>query len=168
MLITMILDNIGEVTLALGDLARSHAVYAEALARQQRLGDTRGAALSRQGLGLVALAQGDLAAAERHLHEGLAESWQSASQRELAAYIDHIAALLAAQGQAARAARLVGATAAFRERSGTPLTPFEQPAYQRTLAAARAALGDAAFDTAWAAGRATPLEQVVGEEVELA
>jgi predicted ATPase len=166
-LITMILDNIGEVSLAQGDLARAHAVYAEALVRQQSLGDTRGAALSRQGLGLIALAQGDLAAAQRHFSDGLAASWQSASQRELAAYIDNIAALLLAQGQAGRAARLCGATAAFRERSGTPLTPFERPAYERTWAAARASLDSAAFDAAWAAGRATPLEQIIAELVEL-
>jgi predicted ATPase len=166
MLITMILDNIGELTLAQGDLARAHAVYVEALARQQSLGDTRGAALSRQGLGLVALAQGDLAAASLHLYEGLAASWQSASQRELAAYIDHIAALAAARGHAALAARLCGATAAFRERSGTPLTPFERPAYERTQAAARAGLDAAAFDAAWAAGRAAPLEQIIAELLE--
>jgi tetratricopeptide (TPR) repeat protein len=164
-LVTLVLDNIGEVSLLTGDLERAQRVYAEALAIQRAGEDPRGAALSLQGLGRVELARGALGQAEQLLLEGLRLSWQTANRRELTTYVDNAAALLVAQGRHAHAARLCGATSAFRERIGTPLTMFERAAFERTVAGARAGLDAADFHAAWAAGAATQLEQLIGELV---
>ena len=46
---------------------------------------------------------------------------------------------------------------------GTPLPPVEQPSYETTVQMTKAALGEAAFAAAWAAGQALTLEQAVAE-----
>ena len=56
-----------------------------------------------------------------------------------------------------------GAAAALREQLGAAVEPWERPARERDLAAARAALEPAAFEAAWAAGAALPLEAAVAE-----
>ena len=58
-------------------------------------------------------------------------------------------------------ARLCGATAALREDTGWPLPPSKRAEHDRTVAAARAALGEDAFTAAWAKGRALPLEEAI-------
>lgn len=156
-LVVLLLDNLGEIALELGNNGPAAEYFTEALQRQRAMGDKRGAALSLNGLARLALARGDLAAAERHLHEGLALARSTASQRELATYLDNLAALHAARGEWIEAARLCGATAAFRERSGAILSAFAQARYQQTLAAARANLDETSFHTAIAAGRASSI-----------
>jgi hypothetical protein len=69
----------------------------------------------------------------------------------------------AGTGWAERAARLLGAAAAAREATGALLPPVEQPDHDATVQAARVALGEAAFATAWAAGQALTLDEAVAE-----
>jgi tetratricopeptide (TPR) repeat protein len=165
-LVTLVLDNIGEVSRALGDHEGARDAYTEALAVQRALGDTRGAALSLQGLGLCALARGDIAEAASGIYEGLRLSWQTANRRELTSYVDNLAALLAADGRFERAARLCGATDAYRARMGSPLTAFERASFERTVETARAGLGHAAFQAARAAGAAAHLDELIAEALE--
>ena len=68
--------------------------------------------------------------------------------------IEAVGIMAAAVGQAERAARLLGAAEAQRDRLGLRYRVREdQAALEQAVAAARAALGEAAFATAWAAGR---------------
>ena len=63
---------------------------------------------------------------------------------------------------AERAARLVGAAEALR--GGGPLRPdYRSQVYDRSIAAARAALGEGRLAAAWAAGREMGQEQAVQE-----
>jgi predicted ATPase/DNA-binding SARP family transcriptional activator len=162
-LITLILDNIGELALDAQEWGRAHAAFQDALAIQQTSSDPRGAALSLQGLGMVALGQGDLDAAAQHLHAGLRGSWQNANRRDLSVYVDNLAALYLAQGRPGEAARLCGATDTFRTKIGASLSLRERATFERTAAAARAQLGDAAFDIAWAGGAAATLDQLLAD-----
>ena len=57
------------------------------------------------------------------------------------------------------AAGLWGAAEALRETIGTPLPPVERDTYERSVAAVRTQLGEKAFATAWAEGRAMTPEQ---------
>jgi hypothetical protein len=60
-----------------------------------------------------------------------------------------------------RAIRLLGADEAFCETLGAR-PPVAEPAdYQRAVAEGRVALGEAAFLTAWAEGRAMSLDEAV-------
>jgi hypothetical protein len=55
----------------------------------------------------------------------------------------------------------VGAAAALRTDLGTPLPPADQVVYDQGVDAARRALGDNAFATAWEVGQSLPLEQAI-------
>jgi hypothetical protein len=61
----------------------------------------------------------------------------------------------------AHAARLLGAAQHIREAIGTAIAPCERADHARTEAAARAALGEAAFTELSKAGAAEPLEEVL-------
>src|SRR5262249_48665715 len=62
-----------------------------------------------------------------------------------------------------RAVRLFGAAAALREASGVALAPADLEELDQDLAAARAALGEAAVEQAWGEGRAMPLAELIAE-----
>ena len=76
-------------------------------------------------------------------------------------YLEQLAEVVAAQGELAWAARLWGAADALRETFSAPLTSFNRIENERAVAAARAQLGEQAFNTAWAEGRGMTLEQVL-------
>jgi hypothetical protein len=62
-----------------------------------------------------------------------------------------------------RAASLCGTTVALREDMGWPLPPSGYAEHEHTVAAAREALGEDAFEAAWANGHALPLEEVIAD-----
>ncbi|HLF26398.1 MAG TPA: BTAD domain-containing putative transcriptional regulator [Anaerolineae bacterium] len=76
-----------------------------------------------------------------------------------ASVLEDLGLLLARQGQWLRLARLLGAAARFREDAHAMLTPYEESRRHNMLRACRAAIGEAAYEAAWAAGRALTLEQ---------
>ena len=73
--------------------------------------------------------------------------------------------MAAMQGRPERAARLLGASAALREEIGTPLPPIVRTDHDHASNAAREALGEEAFEAAWAAGHAMSLEEAISEVV---
>src|SRR5262249_19933195 len=75
--------------------------------------------------------------------------------------LDSLASVTAAQGEDGSAARLWGAAEALRDHSGFAFIPIERPSYELAVAAARAQLGAAAMDAAWATGRALSPEQAL-------
>jgi hypothetical protein len=58
---------------------------------------------------------------------------------------------------------LFGAAARVRAAIGSIVPRRNLDQYERDVAAARAALGEAAFDAAWAAGQALTIDQAVAE-----
>ncbi len=153
----------GEAALAGGDLAGAARYLEEAERRQRALGFAWGLSETLRYLGDLARARGDLDAALGRYRESLALAGERGDPRLAAAALDGVAGVAAARGQAERAARLYGAAAALREHLGATVVPWEHPARERDLAAARAALEPAAFEAAWAAGAALPLEAAVAE-----
>ena len=63
--------------------------------------------------------------------------------------------------RAERTAQLFGASWTRREKDDDLLTEFERPDYEAAIAEARSAIGNAAFDEAFAKGKAMTFEQVV-------
>lgn len=57
-----------------------------------------------------------------------------------------------------------GAAAAIRQRIGAPSKLIEREKVERTLAQARAGLGDEAYGAAWKEGHSAPLERILGLE----
>ena len=65
------------------------------------------------------------------------------------------------QGEFAWATRLWGNAEALREAIGAPLQPIEWDNYEQAVATTRDQLGEEAFASAWAEGRAMPAEQAL-------
>jgi DNA-binding NarL/FixJ family response regulator len=75
--------------------------------------------------------------------------------------------MAAAVGQTERAARLLGAAKAHRDRLGLRYRVREdQTALKHAVAATRGALGERAFAIAWAAGRSLTPTQVIAEALD--
>ncbi|HEX5506744.1 MAG TPA: tetratricopeptide repeat protein, partial [Thermomicrobiales bacterium] len=153
-----------------GDVAAARVHYAESLALYERLDKRHGSALPLLELGDLAHRQGDDREALERYRASLARFRVAGSTVRIVRCLEGFAGTLTALGRAAPAARLFGAAGALRAGVGAPLQPIERAAHDRDVAAARAALGEAAFAAAQAAGAALPLDraldEALGPEVE--
>jgi hypothetical protein len=86
--------------------------------------------------------------------------------KEMGLGLAQFAVLAAAQGQAVRAARLFGAAEAVRESLGVALVTADLPAYEQSVASARAGLAPDAFSSAWQEGRDLALAEAVSLALE--
>ena len=84
----------------------------------------------------------------------------------IVSYLEGMAEVAGIDGQPERLVRLFGAVAPLQTRFGVLPYPAEQVAYERQLLAARAQLGEGAYDVAWAAGQAMTLEQAISYALE--
>jgi hypothetical protein len=108
-------------------------------------------------LAYLALQRGDVAQARVLLIENFTTA--RARPAWLLGYLAGFAGLAATEGQAEQAARLFGAA----QPPGDMPAPAHRYEIARHIVAARALLGDAAFEAAWAAGREMTLEQAIAE-----
>jgi hypothetical protein len=125
------------------------------------LGHQRLAAHALQGLAEVARLQGEHARAQGLLIETLMTTAELGNRIGVAGCLQTLAALAAAQGSAERAARLCSAADALRTALAAPIPPAGRAEYEETVAVTRAALGDQAFASAWAAGSSMTMEQAI-------
>ena len=92
------------------------------------------------------------------------KAWTEPARREnLVGKLVAAGRLAAVGGHAETAARVLGAAEALADTIGYVRRRPEQERLERDAAVARAALGDAGFEAAWAAGQALPIEQAVAE-----
>ncbi|WP_156689661.1 LuxR family transcriptional regulator [Mycobacterium sp. Marseille-P9652] len=106
----------------------------------------------------VAVAQGEPKQAETDLHEALVVAERTGGYQYLPDALEGLAALAA---DAEHAARLFGAAEALRQRHGEARSKAFQTNYDTALAAARDALGEDVFDTAWAEGSALSTAEAI-------
>jgi non-specific serine/threonine protein kinase len=138
-------------------------LYHQSLEAQRALGDDRGVALELHNLGNVARLTGDTVTADARLRESLELAAQLKSPRLVGYCVLGLAHLARERGDWSRAARLLGASAAAFENFGAALDPDYVGDREKTLAEAKAALGDDPFDTELAAGRGLTQEAAVRE-----
>jgi predicted ATPase/DNA-binding CsgD family transcriptional regulator len=161
------LSMVGVMAYRMGDRPRAAALYEEALALQRGIGDRYTTAITLENLAQVVRDAGDFARAAALLQESV-ELWRSMTYGWGAAdTLFAFAALAAAMGQAERAARLGGAAEALYRTTQASFTPGGRLDRERAMEAGRAALGKAAFTTAWAAGGALDLEEAIAEAMQV-
>jgi predicted ATPase/DNA-binding SARP family transcriptional activator len=147
------LHALGLIAAARHDFDRARALHEESLALARRTDDGMGVSLTL-GLGaLAALGHRDHALARTLIGEGLEQAGRVGHAHALAFHLHLAAALAGARGNASRSARLWGAAEALREEIGVPFTPVEQHHFGPYILAARERIGEAAWQSAWAAGR---------------
>jgi predicted ATPase len=171
---SLALNTLGEVALAQGDHATARARFRESQAFSHKMGDTWYSAAAHLGEGYVALDEGNTKEAAACYRESLTifaslPDWDD--ERRRLGVAAALAALTNAAGYIAseRMVRLYAAAAALRTSVGNKLEggPFQLPssrvADEQVRASMRTAVGDAAFDAAWADGQALTLKQAVEE-----
>jgi predicted ATPase/class 3 adenylate cyclase len=162
--IPSVLSNLGELANGRGDYATARTYYAESLAIRRESGDRRGIAAGLNDLASVARALHDPDQAIALTDESLVILRDLRDLRGIADALELLAEIALDRGDRARAIRIWSAAERLRIDVGVPLRPKEQPGYDRTIAAVRAAWGDdAAFERAVAQGRAMTVEQAIDD-----
>jgi predicted ATPase/DNA-binding CsgD family transcriptional regulator len=151
---------LGQAALDHEDGPRAEALYQESLGRLRQGGVAGGVSGELHQLGEVAAMQGDTTAAAAYYAASLDGT---GTQENLVGKLVAVGRLASVSGHAETAARVLGAAEAIAETIGYVRRPPEQQRLERDAAVARAALGDAGFDAAWAAGQTLRDEEVVAE-----
>ena len=165
-----------------GDTAAARTLCQQSLALFREFGNRKGIAQALYGLGMAACRAGDPDKSARSFYEeSLTMYRELGDKRGIASALKGMAELSlvvppsggsseppsggttsgGTPSGAERAARLWGAAESLREAIGAPLPPCDHSDYERHVVVARAVLGEKAFSTAWAHGRALPLEQAI-------
>jgi predicted ATPase/DNA-binding SARP family transcriptional activator len=153
------LGALGELATEQGQPGRAIALLEEALALKRAAGARQPVEFTLYQLSLAALALGDRAHAAARALESLAISRELGLPAVAARRLEGLARAVLAGGTPEPAAWLLAAAEAVRAGSG--VSPPNPAALERTQAAVRAALAEAAFAAAWAAGRAMTPEAAV-------
>ena len=143
------------------DGPEAQALHEESLRIRRQIGDKWGIAYSLASLADSARCRGDFDTAEGFLEESLAIRRELGFRRGVVHCIEAYSSLAAAQGRHDRAARLYGASAARRQQIGAPLEPEARAGMAESAATTRTALGDAAYDAAYAEGRTLTVDEAV-------
>jgi predicted ATPase/class 3 adenylate cyclase len=147
------------------DEALRHGVRLEQMA--SRMPGPIGRAHAAEAAGLLARVQGDLETAGQRLGEAVGLHVMIRNIICLSHCLEHVALWTLDRGDAAQAAALLGAVDAIREDLiGSAAVPgFERMWHDRAISAAKAALGDEAYVTAWGEGRAMNIDEAIAAGV---
>jgi non-specific serine/threonine protein kinase len=152
------LCRLGDITYHIGEYQQALACYEETLAVSQQHSHPHGIGSGLRGLGQLTLIQGDYPQARALLSESLAVFMELKDRRCGARCLQSLACVASGLNQPERVARLLGAAEGLRKQVGLEELPAVQ-AEREAAAAARAALGEAAFSAQWAEGTSIPLAE---------
>ncbi len=149
-----------------GDTPRATAYLEEAISLLGP-GPTLGHSMMLGNLATLVLDGGDVRRAADLRRQSLLLSVQSGALRSLVVDLASASEIGLAAGNVLEAARLFGAQAALRERTGTIVEWFNVSAREEQVLALRRHLGDDAFVRAQAEGRALSLDDALDEALGL-
>jgi DNA-binding CsgD family transcriptional regulator len=156
--------NLGELVRARGDFDAAFAQYAEALGVWRELGDKVGLGTLLYNLGAAARARGDVERAETSYREALMVEREIGESEGMVYTLSGLAGVALDRGQLDRGVRLLAAAAALGAATGAViLESVDREQVEEDVAAARVSLGEQAFEAAWDAGLALPLEAALAQ-----
>jgi predicted ATPase/DNA-binding SARP family transcriptional activator len=153
------LNNLGDVSFRLGRLDAARDYFERGLALFREQADPLCIALSLLGLAHIARATGDASQATHLYAESLVLCGPSDNMRDAISNLEGIAGVLLDLGRYESATVLFAAASITRERLTLPSPPADRPRLIEALAAVRVALGEQAYLTSWAFGRAMSPEE---------
>ena len=142
-----------------GDLSAARDVERQTLADFRIAGESLRIASALSAGTLIDILDGKFDAAHESLDEALAMFRAAGDMQRVSSLLTMAAALALGEGDAERAARLSGTAAVLMEPLGHVATPIQLLRLDDPVPAARGALGDDAFDAAYAAGRSLSLDE---------
>jgi len=157
-LITANLDNLAIAVNARGDWDAARALFDEAQKLARETGDPERLGSVLNDLGQAGCDHGHHELARACFAESITMLKDVGHHRLTAEAMEGFAAVALATGSPSRGVRLLAAADVLRE--GSQARSYEVPLSAR-VNAARASLGDAAFEQAWAEGRAMTLDDAV-------
>jgi non-specific serine/threonine protein kinase len=160
-LLAATLGNLATVHQARGDRDNAFEAFEEALTIARDTDDEWLACQILRDKGRAACKEGMAVLAEQSLVEALTLAEALGAGETTAGVLECFAELSLAKHAAERAARIFGASERLRDEIVAPIQFNERADYESAIAAARAALGDDAFERAWAEGRAMTLDEAV-------
>ncbi len=143
------------------DLTRASALVHESVALFRAISADSSLSEVLITLGTILLAQEDAVAAYDALTEALRLAWVVGPRLFVALALEGLANVVVSRGDAKLAAWLLAGASVLRIRMGTPIRPVDRADVERTLATARAALGEDAFARVWAEAQTRSLEQIL-------
>lgn len=146
-----------------GDIAHAMTLAAEAQSLAQAFGMMWDFPMFSTLLGHLAAQQHDYAVAKAHYRQALEQYRSLGSPTYTAGSLQAYAVALCAEGDFARATRFCASAAHLREQTQTELLPIERAAFEKIIAAARAALDKRTFATEWATGAAYTHDEVIDD-----
>ncbi|HMA34266.1 MAG TPA: tetratricopeptide repeat protein [Chloroflexia bacterium] len=160
------LRHLGHLAEMQGDLDRAATLYEESLALLREVGHNYAIRMSLHNLGSLALQRQDYGRAESCFTERLTLARPEADRQGFGLSLAGLAGVAGGRGQAERAARLLGAAAAYLDLSDGLWWPPHRAVYEQTLAQARAQLDPATWTAAWQAGHALTPEQAIADATQ--
>jgi len=148
------LTNLGQMETEAGNFDRATQVLQEALELGREQDDLYGIAVAQGSLAVVSLCAGRAREARDLLSATFDYVLSCGDPKFLATTLELSAAIAAELADGLRAALLVGAAEAIRQKAGTPIPLTDATLLERFLAPARATLASEKWDAELAAGRA--------------
>ncbi len=165
---TQMLTNLAWIAIRQGDLVRARSLAENALGQQRELGYNMGVSDTLFHLALISYQEGESALAAAHCRQSLELAWDDRALQRVVFPIDRLAILSAEMRQDETAARLFGAAERLHEQLGLARDENVEAGRERALSGVRVRLGEERYASAWAAGRALPLDDAVTEAMWVA
>jgi tetratricopeptide (TPR) repeat protein len=161
--LALALQDLGSVFYEQGAYERARPVYTECLELFTQRENEWGIACTSTNLGSTLFHLGDPVRAQELYREGLVIYQRTENVEGVTWSLERLGVVEARQGDARKAARLLGAASAARERWGTPMDRWDQADWDQAVDSVHAELSAGEFDAAWAEGRARTLVQTIDE-----
>ncbi len=158
--LALVLNNFGNVLRHLGESAAARAAYEESFSIARETGDRRRMGFALNGLGGLARDRGDAREAARIYAEALKIRQTLGEKFEIAKTLEDFAQMVA-RGRDPGVAVTLAAAATTLHRSAGAGAQRKDRALQDAMAAARRALGDQAYASAWDVGLAMSMDEAV-------
>ena len=157
----LILLGIGMVSKYKGDLKFARENLGNVLPLFREMGDIQRVTMIQSEFGHMERYEGNLDKAEQAYRETIL-TWQKIGHRAAVAnQLEFLAYIAIAHGQGERAARLLGAAEALREKINIQMSPFERIEYDKQVAELRNGMDEKSFSNLWSEGRLTTMEQAI-------
>jgi tetratricopeptide (TPR) repeat protein len=156
-----VLTGKGILCMLRGEYGQARAYLQKNIDNLKEIGNRMGVLWGRARLGYVALREGRVTEAHQILAETIADFHADQNRNGLAFAMGKMASLNVAIHKPEPAARLIGWSDATRKEIGDPRPRIEQADLDRDIAAIKAKIGAAAYETAYTTGQTLTLDEVV-------
>jgi non-specific serine/threonine protein kinase len=164
--VSPILQNLARAAIGLGHIDQAMKLCAENREIAEQRNDTHGLEAVERLTMRLARMRGDVVQGDALTRTNLIRNRDLGALGNVATDFESLAWLARVAGDHLRAVRILGAADALRESIRRPIQAEVRRERDEDLSLTREALGDAAFETAFAEGRALTLERAIAYALE--